>query len=179
MLKHGPHRSATGGESVRQLRQETEDKVTHNYARVVKWGDIKNNIPAKLEISPVAMIPHKSKTFRCILGLSFTLFHKGIKYSSVNERTRKTARPEAMVQLGKVVCRIIHLIAEHRHHGHPFKFAKLDVKDGFWRMEVSDDNAWNFCYVLLSLHERKSLDGVKIVVPNNLKMGWCEIPAFF
>ena len=89
------------------------------------------------------------------------------------------ARPEAMVQLGKVVRRIIHLMAEHRHHGHPFKFAKLDVKDGFWRMEVSDDNAWNFCYVLPSLHQRKSLDGVKIVVPNNLKMGWCEIPAFF
>ena len=64
------------------------------------------------------------------------------------------ARTEAMVQLGKVVRQIIHLMAEHRHHGHPFKFAKLDVKDGFWRMAVADDNAWNFHYVLLSLQER-------------------------
>ena len=116
---------------MRQLRQETEDKIKHNYARVVQWGDIKNNLPAKLKISPVAMIPHKSNPFRCILNLSFTLFHKGIKNSSVNERTRKMACPEAKVKLGKVVCRIINMMAEHRHHGHPFKFAKLDVKDGF------------------------------------------------
>ena len=86
------------------------------------------------------MIPQKSKPFGCILDLSFTLFHKGIKYSSVNERTRKMARPESMVQLGKGVRRIIHLMAEHWHHGHPFKFAKLDVKDGFWRMAVADDD---------------------------------------
>ena len=125
---------------MRQLRQETEDKIKHNYARVVKWGDIKNDLPPKLKISPVAMIPQKLKPFGCILDLLFTLFRKGIKYSSVNERTRKMARPEAMVQLGKVVRRIIHLMAKHRHHGHPFKFAKLDVKDGFWRMAVADDD---------------------------------------
>ena len=89
------------------------------------------------------------------------------------------ARPEAMVQLGKVVRRIIHMMAEHRHHGHPFKFAKLDVKDGFWRMAAADDDAWNFCYVLTSLQEQKSLDDVEIVVPNNLQMGWCESPPFF
>ena len=50
MLQRGPHRSATGKKAVRQLRQETKEKVKHNYARVVKWGDIKNNIPAKLKI---------------------------------------------------------------------------------------------------------------------------------
>ena len=63
ILECGTHCSANGKKSVRQLRQETEDKVTHSYARVFKWGDIKNNIPAKLKNSPVAMIPHKSKPF--------------------------------------------------------------------------------------------------------------------
>ena len=33
--------------AVRQLCQETEDKVKHQYARAVKWGDIKNDIPPK------------------------------------------------------------------------------------------------------------------------------------
>ena len=89
------------------------------------------------------------------------------------------ARPEAMVQLGQVIRRIIHLMAEYRHHGHPFKFAKLDVKDGFWRMSVDDVDAWNFCYVLPSLKERTLLDDIKIVVPNSLQMGWCESPPFF
>ena len=108
---------------------------------MVKWGDIKKNIPPRLKISPVAMIPHKSKQFRCILDLSFTLRHNGIKYSSVNERTPKMARPEAMAQLGKVVRRIIQLMVEHHHHGHPFKSTKLDIKDSFWRMAVTNDNA--------------------------------------
>ena len=63
MLERGPHRSATGKAAVRQLRKETEDKIKHNYARVVKWGDIKKNPPKKLKFSPVAMIPHKSKPF--------------------------------------------------------------------------------------------------------------------
>ena len=179
LLERGPHRSANCKKAVRQLRQETVEKIKHKYARVVKWGDIKNNMPKKLKISPVAMIPHKSKPFRCILDLSFNLRHKGICYSSVNERTKKLARPESMVQLGQVVRRLINVMAEHRHHGHHFKFAKLDVTDGFWRMAVSDEDAWNFCYVLPSLQERKSLDDIEIVVPNSLQMGWCESPPFF
>ena len=73
MLKRGPHRSANCKKAVRQLRQETEEKIKNKYARVVRWGDIKENMPKKLKISPVAMIPHKSKPFRCILDLSFTL----------------------------------------------------------------------------------------------------------
>ena len=125
------------------------------------------------------MLPHKSKPFRCILDLSFTLFHKGVRYSSVNAWTQKMARPEAMVQLGQVIRRIIHLMAEYRHHGHPFKFAKLDVKDVFWRMSVDDVDAWNFCYVLPSLKERTLLDDIEIVVPNRMQMGWGESPPFF
>ena len=45
-------------------------------------------------------------------------------------------RPEVVVQLGKVSKRIIQLMAEHRHHEHPFKFTKLDVKDRFWQMAI-------------------------------------------
>ena len=151
MIECGPHCLANCKKAVRQLRHETEDKVKHKYARVERWGDIKNNMPAKLKISSVAMIPHKSKTFRCILDLYFMLKHNGIQYSLVNDRTKKLARPASMVQLGQVVKRLIHLMATHRHHGHVFKFAKLNVKDSFWQMAVSDDCAWNFCYVLPSL----------------------------
>ena len=61
------------------------------------------------------------------------------------------ARAEAMAQLGLVIKRIIYTIALHRHHGLPFKFTNLDVKDGFWRMEVTNKDAWNFLYVLPSL----------------------------
>ena len=125
------------------------------------------------------MTPHKSKMFRCILDLSFTLFHKGVTYSSVNDKTRKIARPEAMAQLGLVIKRIIYTMALHRHHSPPFKFTKLDVKDGFWRMAVTNKDAWNFFYVLPSLQPQKSLNEGELVVPNSLQMESCESPPFF
>ena len=131
MLERGTHRSDNVKKAVHQILQETEDKVKHKYTRVLKWGDIKNDIPPKLKISPVAMIPQKSKLFQCILDFSFTLFQKGVIYSSVNDKTRKMARPKAMAQLGLVIKRIIYTMALHRHHGLPFKCTKLDVKDGF------------------------------------------------
>ena len=74
MLKRGPQMSALVKKAVRKLHQEMNDKIVHKYARVLKWGDIKDNIPTKLNISPVEMIPHKSKAYRCILDLSFTFF---------------------------------------------------------------------------------------------------------
>ena len=41
MLTHGPHRLALAKKAVIKIRQETKNKVAHNYARVVKWGGIK------------------------------------------------------------------------------------------------------------------------------------------
>jgi len=58
-------------------------------------------------------------------------------------------------------------------------FSKLDIKDGFWRMAVNDENTWNFCYVLPSDDPNIDIDDIKIVVPNCLQMGWCESPPFF
>ena len=63
LLKKGPHQSSKQREAVLQLRKETIDKITNGFARTVKWGDIKDDIPPQLKISPVAMIPHKSKKY--------------------------------------------------------------------------------------------------------------------
>ena len=178
LLKRGPHQSANMKSAIQQLRTETKDKVHHGYARVIKWKDIKEDIPPQLKISPVAMIPHKSKKFRCILDLSFNLFHKGKRLTSVNESTKKMAKPEAMVQLGLSLKRIIAVMADTWAENNPFYFTKLDIKDGFWRMAVNDDAAWNFCYVLPSLN-KVPIDEIEIVVPNSLQMGWCESPPFF
>ena len=68
---------------------------------------------------------------------------------SVNSATIKQASAESMlVQLGQCVQRIIALLADNYDPNQPFLFSKLDIKDGFWRLAVSDENAWNFCYVL-------------------------------
>ena len=89
------------------------------------------------------------------------------------------ACPEAMAQLGQVLKRIIYLMDLHRHHFLPFKFTKLDVKEGYRRMTVANEDVWNFCYILLSLKYCNSMDDIELVVTNILQMGWCESPPFF
>ena len=179
LLTRGPHRSATSKAAITFLREETADKIKGNYAKIIKWKDIKNNIPPKLKISPVAMVPHKSKKFRCILDLSFGLRVGKKYYKSVNETTNPKSKQESMLQLGKAVRRIIYTMESQRHKGHPFYFTKLDIKDGFWRLAVSDEDAWNFAYVLPSEDPNGSLDDIELVVPNSLQMGWCESPPLF
>ena len=179
LMQRGPHTSAKAKRAITQLREETKGKIANNYARIVKWGDIKSNIPKKLKISPVAMIPHKSKSYRCILDLSFSLFKKGQKYKSVNETTNRLGKKEAMVQLGSSLQRLVAHLADNHHLDRPFKFTKLDIKDGFWRVRVNNIDAWNFCYVLPSLRPLTSIDETELVVPNSLQMGWCESPPLF
>ena len=178
-LTRGPHISAKQKQAAIQLEIETADKIKHGYARIVKWKTIKDQIPEKLKISPIAMIPHKSRKFRAILDLSFNLFHKGTKYTSVNETTNKKAKAESMAQLGLSIKRIVSTMARNDNKNKPFMFSKIDIKDGFWRMAVNDDNAWNFCYVLPQRKNSKNIDEIEIVVPNSLQMGWCESPPFF
>ena len=127
LLLRGPHRSSLKADAVRQLRRETEDKCSQGYARVVTWGEIKNNTPKRLKISPVAMIPHKSKKYRCILDLSFTLFEGGKEYTAVNDTTTRLAKPEAMAQLGHCLNRIVSTMADNFDPTKPFMFCTFRV----------------------------------------------------
>ena len=133
--------------------------------------EICHNLPKNIKISPVSMIPHKSKMFRCILDLSFQLKNPrtGIKWESVNSATTKLAKQQSMGQLGKVVKRTMATMADHYDPNKPFMFTKLDIKDGFWRMVVSDEAAWNFCYVLPTEKPSDNIDDIMIVVPNSYK----------
>ena len=140
-LKRGPHISAKDPRAIEALRTETTDKVANGFSKVVKWRDIKDDIPPQLKISPIAMIPHKSRAFRAILDLSFTLRHKGQVYESVNATTVKQAPFQAMVQLGQTLRRLICTLATHYDPDKPFMFSKIDIKDGFWRVTVSKKDA--------------------------------------
>lgn len=178
-IKRGPHITACAPEARACLIQETHDKVKEGFARLIKLGDIIDNIPRHLKISPVAMVPHKSRLFRCILDLSFALRFKGSVIESVNSTTALKAPQKAMAELGQVVQRLIITMADNYNPDRPFKFTKIDIKDGFWRMAVSDDDAWNFCYVIPPEEDSEPLEDRLIVVPNALQMGWRESPPFF
>ena len=55
------------------LVKEVAAKVKQQQCRVVVWEDIKDNPPEQLKVSPIVMIPHKSRKFRAILDLCFAL----------------------------------------------------------------------------------------------------------
>ena len=51
-IRCGSHKSAYLPGAVEFLQKETDEKVKNGYARVVRWKDIKDNIPLLLKISP-------------------------------------------------------------------------------------------------------------------------------
>ena len=82
------------------------------FAKIVRYGDIKNKLPRHLKISPVACIPHKSRSYQVILDLSFNLRVNGIKLASVNDSTNKLAPSQAMAQIGSVLKRLVAAVAD-------------------------------------------------------------------
>lgn len=178
-LLHGPHKSAKSPEAAAALRDETLQKVKNGYAKIVRYGDIRHRLPKNLKISPCACIPHKSRKFRVILDLSFALQMESHRVPSVNEATTPLSKEASMAQLGSTIKRIVQTMAENFDKSKPFVFSKLDIKDGFWRLCVSEEDAWNFAYVLPAENPTNSIDDIQIVVPDALQMGWCESPPFF
>jgi len=171
----GPHVSALEPDAIQQLAEELEHKVRIGQARIVEWDSIKHDPPKHLKVSPLAMIPHKSRKYRAILDLSFGLRLKnGGVLDSVNDGTVLSAPAGAIDQLGHTLSRVIHAFAESDDN-QVILSAKWDIKDGFWRMQCQEGEEWNFCYVL----PQEPGKPIKLVVPVSLQMGWVESPPYF
>ena len=174
-IDRGPHASALDPEAIEYAMAEATAKQQRGQCRIVSWDDIKHDPPPELKISPIALIPHKSRKFRAILDLSFRLrLQQGKFIPSVNESSVKLAPRAACTQLGHSLTRIIHAFAEADGNEKIF-MAKWDIKDGFWRLDCQQGEEWNFAYVL----PQPPGSPPKLVVPTSLQMGWIESPPFF
>ena len=127
----GPHPSALEDYAISQIQVEAWEKAAQGFSTTVRWDDIKHNPPSNLNISPLAMIPHKSWKYRAILDLSFALKVAVWDPPSVNNATKKTAPYEAIEQVGTVMPRIIEALATAPLSEDPIHFSKLDIKNGF------------------------------------------------
>ena len=66
-IARGPHVSALVPEAIAQLESEAREKEKRGQCRIVEYEQLKRDgIPPQLKISPIAMIPHKSRKFRAI-----------------------------------------------------------------------------------------------------------------
>ena len=134
-IDRGPHQSAMEPNALEHFQLEVTEKVTNGQARVILWDDIKMNPPPQLKISPVATIPHKSRAYRSILDLSFSLrLEDGTNIPSVNATSTRLA-PEGLIdQIGHSLKRVIHAFAKAGVDDKVF-MAKWDIQDGFWRLK--------------------------------------------
>lgn len=175
-VQQGAHPSALTPEATAYCRNEAFERVNEGMATKVLWDDIKHNPPPNLKISPIAAIPHKSRQFRVILNLAYELKFGTTKLKSVNDATDKTLAPQhSMHELGNVIPRII-LAMANADPDLPLLFSKVDLKDGYWRMAVHPDDAWNFAYVLPA---STPTSPPELIIPQAIQMGWSESPAFF
>ena len=88
-VERGNHESAKQPEAIDAYQDKIEEKIANGQARVILWDDTKDNPPKQLKVSPLAMIPHKSRKFWGILNLSFQLRMSTHTVPSVNESTEK------------------------------------------------------------------------------------------
>ena len=135
-IAKGTHKSAETPQAAEYCWAEAKDKEKIGQVRLVKWSDIKHDPPAKLKMSPIATAPHKSRSFRLILDLSFNINIRGTKHKSVNEASVKLAPQRSMGKLGTVTPRFIEAVANAPMKDGPINFAKFDTKDGHWRMAI-------------------------------------------
>ena len=74
-MKKGPHLSALEPDAIEQIQIKANEKVKQGFARIYAWEWLKKNLHKhpQLKLSPLAMIPHKSRKYRAILDLSYQL----------------------------------------------------------------------------------------------------------
>ena len=164
--------------AIKQFHAEALNKEERGLVKIVDWEHIKNLpdhlFPQALKSSPLSAVTHKSRGWRAILDLSWSLQWEKGEIPSVNENTTKTAPRGSVDQIDHALQRIIHAIAT-APSGEKVFLAKWDVQDGFWQMVCEKGAEWNFCYVL----PQEAGKPIKLVVPTALQMGWLESPGFF
>ena len=143
-----------------------KEKEALGQVKVMLREDIKKNPPKALKISCIAMIPYKSRKFRAILNLSYTIKLTQQRMEAVNNTTTKTAPQGAMDQMDHVLDHIIYALAEAEEDDIIYQ-GKTDVKDGFWRCVATEGQEWNFTYVL----PQKEGEQIWLVIPTLLQMG--------
>ena len=91
-----------------------------------------NTLLTTLNMDNIAMMPCKSRKYRTILDLSFSLSLKnGSQFPSINEAFIKSALTGAINQIGHSLARIIHAMASVADDK-KFFMAKWHIKDGVW-----------------------------------------------
>jgi hypothetical protein len=145
------------------VREEMADFDEKSFWTVLPL-DIAKQIP-NLRLSPLGCVPQRDRRPRLINDLSFY---------AINQQTICMAPPDAM-QFGRALERVLHKIkyADPRHG--PVYLCKIDIADGFYRVDLEGASAPTLAVILPYKDGEEPL----VAIPLSLPMGWVESPPYF
>jgi hypothetical protein len=160
-VARGPHKSAYEHQDF--LRGEMADMVLKAiwivlpYAKVRHWKN--------LRISPIGVVPQHGRRPRTIVDYSYYL---------LNTETLKLTPQESM-QFGRALDRLITQTVRADPRFGPVNFIKIDISDGFYRVQVRAEDVPKLGVAFPSLEHEEPL----VAFPLALPMGWTESPPYF
>jgi hypothetical protein len=159
--ERGSHQSTKAYiEFVRDEMAEFDDKSFWTVLPLHMAKQIPN-----LRLSPLGCVPQRDRRPRLINDLSFY---------DINQKTICMAPTDAM-QFGRALERVLHKIknADPRHG--PVYLCKIDIADGFYRVDLEGASAPTLAVIL----PYKDGDEPLVAIPLSLPMGWVESPPYF
>ena len=134
-VMRGTHNSALAEEAIAHFAAEAKEKEASNQAHLVCYKLFKGDFTTRMKVPHIAETPCKSKAFRSILDLSFSLkLTPHGRVPLVNENNKKTALGVSNDQIVHVLLRLIHGFAEAPDCAKILQ-AKWDINDGFGRLD--------------------------------------------
>jgi hypothetical protein len=145
------------------VREEMADFDEKSFWTILPLATIQH-IP-NLRLSPLGCVPQRDRRPRLINDLSFY---------EINKNTVCMAPPDAM-QFGRALERVLHKIkhADPRHG--PVYLCKIDIADGFYRVDLEASSAPTLAVILPHNNGEQPL----VAIPLSLPMGWVESPPYF
>jgi hypothetical protein len=160
-LERGPHRSCM--EYIDFLHEEFIDMINKQQWIILPYSEAKE-LPG-LRLSPPGVVPQRGRRPRWIVDYSWW---------KVNEETLPLAPKEAM-QFGHALDRILRDILLADPKLGPIYLSKLDISDGFYRINLAIDDIPKLGVVFPVKEGEEPLVAFPLVLP----MGWANSPPIF
>ena len=160
-LERGPHRSCM--EYIEFLHEEFIDMINKQQWIILPYSEAKE-LPG-LRLSPPGVVPQRGRRPRWIVDYSWW---------KVNEETLPLAPEEAM-QFGHALDRILREILLADPKLGPIYLSKLDISDGFYRINLAIDDIPKLGVVFPVKEGEEPLVAFPLVLP----MGWANSPPIF
>ena len=165
-IQRGCHVSAIEHQDF--LRGEMTEFVENGFWAVLPY-DVVRDLEA-LQLWPAAIKEERDRKPRLLCDHSWPW-----GWPSINETTLAHAPAEAM-QFGGALPRVLYLArhADQKRYG-PVRGAKLDMKDGYYRLDLEPDDCPRLALILPRYEGEEQL----VAIPLACTMGWIQSPPTF